>query len=109
MQSVSPFSPAVPRAGSRSRWTSLHGSARGLAIAELARRAPAPVLVIAADSATAHRLEVELEFYAGGRTEVRRFPDWETLPYDLLSPHQDIVSERLNAIARLPSLDAASW
>ena len=106
MQSVSPFSPDVPRAGSRVRWTSLHGSARGLAIAELARRAGAPVLVIAADSPTAHRLEAELDFYVGGRTEVRRFPDWETLPYDLLSPHQDIVSERLNAISRLPSLDA---
>ena len=106
MKSVSPFAPDGPRAGSTARWTSLHGSARGLAIAELARRAAAPVLVVATDSAAAHRLEVELDFYVDGRTEVRRFPDWETLPYDLLSPHQDIVSERLDAISRLPSLDA---
>ena len=104
MQSTSPFVPDIPRPKSRIRWTSLHGSARGLAIASLVQRADAPILVIAADSPTAQGLEVELDFYLGGRTEIRRFPDWETLPYDLLSPHQDIVSERLQAIGRLPSL-----
>ena len=104
MQSTSPFVPDIPRPKSRIRWTSLHGSARGLAIASLVQRADAPILVIAADSPTAQGLEVELDFYLGERTEIRRFPDWETLPYDLLSPHQDIVSERLQAIGRLPSL-----
>ena len=106
MQPVSPFAPDVPVPGFRTRWTSLHGSARGLALSELAQRADSPILVIAADSPTAHGLEVELGFYLGGRTEIRRFPDWETLPYDLLSPHQDIVSERLRAMARLPTLDS---
>ena len=32
------------------------------------------------------------------------FPDWETLPYDLFSPHPDIVSQRLAALYRLPAL-----
>ena len=90
-QSVSPFAPDVPRPGSRMRWTSLHGSARGLAIASLVQRADAPVLVITADSQTAHRLETELAFYLHHETPILRFPDWETLPYDLFSPHQDIV------------------
>ena len=104
MQSVSPLTPGLPRQDSRVRWTSLHGSARGLAIASLVQQADTPVFVITADSPAAHRLEAELEFYLGDRTEILRFPDWETLPYDLFSPHQDIISERLEAVARLPSL-----
>ena len=32
------------------------------------------------------------------------FPDWETLPYDVFSPHQDIISERLATLGRLASL-----
>ena len=104
MQSVSPLAPGAPIPGSRTRWTSLHGSARGLAVASLAQQSGAPVLVIAADSRTAHRLETELDFYLDCDTPRLRFPDWETLPYDLFSPHQDIVSERLDTLARLPSL-----
>ena len=104
MQSVSPLAPGVPETGSRTWWTSLHGSARGLAIARLVQQAEAPVLVIAVDSRTAHRIESELAFYRDGETAVLRFPDWETLPYDLFSPHQDLVSERLETLARLPSL-----
>ena len=104
MQSISPLAPGAPRPDSRTRWTSLHGSARGLAVASLAQQSDAPVLVIAADSRTAHRLETELDFYLDGETPRLRFPDWETLPYDLFSPHQDIVSERLETLARLPSL-----
>ena len=103
MQPVSPLAPGAPP-GSRTRWTSLHGSTRGLAVAGLVRQADAPVLVIAADSQTAHRLETELGFYLDGGIPRLRFPDWETLPYDLFSPHQDIVSERLESLARLPSL-----
>ena len=104
MQSASPLAPGVPRSGSRTRWTSLHGSARGLAVASLAQQSDAPVLVIAADSRTAHRLEAEIEFYLDCETPRLRFPDWETLPYDLFSPHHDIVSERLDTLAKLPSL-----
>ncbi len=29
------------------------------------------------------------------------FPDWETLPYDNFSPHQDIISARLSALFEL--------
>lgn len=36
--------------------------------------------------------------------QVLTFPDWETLPYDIFSPHQDIISERLATLARLPTL-----
>ena len=73
-------------------------------MASLAQRSGAPVLVIAADSRTAHQLEAEIEFYLDRETPRLRFPDWETLPYDLFSPHHDIVSERLDTLAKLPSL-----
>ena len=73
-------------------------------MASLAQQSDAPVLVIAADSRTAHRLEAEIEFYLDCETPRLRFPDWETLPYDLFSPHHDIVSERLDTLAKLPSL-----
>ena len=106
MQPASALNPDVPRQGSRTRWTSLHGSTRGLAIANLVRQADAPVLVITSDNHTAHRLEAELAFFLGGSTGILRFPDWETLPYDLFSPHQDIVSQRLETVARLPSLES---
>ena len=33
-------------------------------------------------------------------------PDWETLPYDNFSPHEDIVSDRLKALSRLPTLES---
>ena len=106
MQSVSPLAPGVPRRGSRIRWSSLHGSTRGLALASLVQQADAPVLVIAPDNQTTHRLEAELQFYLDGGAGILRFPDWETLPYDLFSPHQDIVSERLETLAKLPSLES---
>src|SRR5690606_32280429 len=42
-----------------------------------------------------------LRFF-GADLPVAQFPDWETLPYDTFSPHQDIVSERLTTLYRLP-------
>ena len=105
-QRASPFIPDLPGRGSRVQWSSLHGSARGLAIASLVQQTDAPVLVITADSLTAHRLDAELRFYLESGTGILRFPDWETLPYDLFSPHQDIVSERLDTVAGLPSLSS---
>ncbi|WP_231902246.1 hypothetical protein, partial [Neptuniibacter pectenicola] len=37
---------------------------------------------------------------------VLRFSDWETLPYDSFSPHQDIISDRLNTLAQIRDLSA---
>ncbi|MDX1509307.1 MAG: CarD family transcriptional regulator, partial [Woeseiaceae bacterium] len=49
-------------------------------------------------------LEAECRFFAGDTIEVLHFVEWEALPWDRFSPHQDIVSQRLAALARLPSL-----
>jgi transcription-repair coupling factor (superfamily II helicase) len=50
--------------------------------------------VVTAEPADAQRLADELPFFAPG-LRVAVFPDWETLPWDTFSPHQDLISERL--------------
>ncbi|HEX9685452.1 MAG TPA: transcription-repair coupling factor [Burkholderiales bacterium] len=89
----------VPAAGSRARTAPLHGSADALMLSELAR-AGRPLAVITATARDAQRLLEEMPFFAPG-LRVRLFPDWETLPYDQLSPHQDLVSERLATLYQL--------
>ncbi len=98
MPNFSPLDPPRPE-GVRDTlyWQTPPGSASALALTRLAE--DAPLLVITADTAQALRLESELAFY--GRRPVLPFPDWETLPYDSFSPHQDIVSARLRTLRRL--------
>ncbi len=86
------------------RWGQLYGSATSLSLAEAARRSSAPLLVIAADARQASRYEDELRFFSEPGMYIESFPDWETLPYDLFSPHPDIVSQRLRMLAALPRL-----
>ncbi len=63
-----------------------------------------PLLVAAPDNLSAAHLLDELNFFCGGHENILHFPDWETLPYDHFSPHQDIISQRLSALYRLPAL-----
>ncbi len=65
-------------------------------------------MVVTPDAPSAQRLEDEIRFFLGdaiGKTPIVGFPDWETLPYDTFSPHQDIVSERLAALTLLSSMN----
>ncbi len=79
------------------------GSADARCIAELAT--PGQLLVvITADTSSALTLERELPFFLDWQVEILAFPDWETLPYDNFSPHQDIISERLSTLHRLPGM-----
>ncbi|WP_455429412.1 transcription-repair coupling factor [Lentisalinibacter sediminis] len=97
--------PDLPATGaSPVRWGGLVGEADALAIAEAAARHAGPVLAVAASAREADRLEAALGFFTDADTPVLHFPDWETLPYDSFSPHQDIVSERLATLAGLPAL-----
>ncbi|KGE77987.1 transcription-repair coupling factor [Halomonas salina] len=98
MPTFSPLAPPRPT-GLRDTlyWQTPPGSATALALAHLAE--DAPLLVVTADTAAAQRLEDDLAFYS--RLPVLPFPDWETLPYDSFSPHQDIVSARLRTLRRL--------
>ncbi|MBI4006454.1 MAG: transcription-repair coupling factor, partial [Gammaproteobacteria bacterium] len=104
---ISPFHPELPgKSGERRYWGRLYGSSKALAISRVASEIEAPIIVITTDSLSAGRLLEELKFYSDGHSTVKllAFPDWETLPYDLFSPYQDIISERLATLARLPTL-----
>jgi transcription-repair coupling factor (superfamily II helicase) len=97
--------PSIPsRAGERIGWGGLADGASGLAIARAAERYDGLTLAVAPNPAAAYRLCRELEFFSSGRLDVLTLPDWETLPYDAFSPHQDIVSDRLRTLHQLPAL-----
>jgi transcription-repair coupling factor (superfamily II helicase) len=87
-------------------WRRLHGSARALALAEAVRASDHAWVYVAADARELERLAAELRFFGGDALAILTLPDWEVLPYDVFSPHPDIVSERLLTLARLPSLGA---
>ncbi|WP_448251037.1 transcription-repair coupling factor [Ottowia oryzae] len=73
------------------------GSADALLLAQTAQRAAEAkrlTAIVTADAVDARRLQDELAFFAPA-LRVVMFPDWETLPYDTFSPHQDLISERL--------------
>ena len=95
--------PWPKQAGSRSAMGPFSGCADARCIAELA--APNRLLVVVtSDTSSSLTLERELPFFLDSPCEILVFPDWEILPYDNFSPHQDIISERLNTLYRLPGL-----
>ena len=100
----SPLNPRLPaKTGDRIAWRGLAGSGRGLAIASAAKTHKGPMLIITSSSFSAQRLEDEIRFY-NPELPIFPFPDWECLPYDVFSPHQDIVSQRLETLHRLPEM-----
>ncbi len=83
------------------------GSADALWLAHVAREAAdrgRALAVFTAEPADALRLADELPFFDPA-LRVAMFPDWETLPYDRFSPHQDLVSERLATLWRVRQRD----
>lgn len=92
-----------PASGERRHWGPLPDASAALAIAEAAREAKRPLLLITRDSASAMRLQSELLFFAKP-LRIELLPDWETLAYDNFSPHQDIISDRLRVLASLPDM-----
>ncbi|HEX4387165.1 MAG TPA: transcription-repair coupling factor [Steroidobacteraceae bacterium] len=100
------LSPPVPTATTaRLKWHQLYGSAAALALAEAMRADRRLYVVIADDARALERLSAEVRFFAGEDVPLVRLPDWEVLPYDLFSPHPDIVSERLKTLYELPLLE----
>jgi len=85
-------------------WHNLYGSSASLAIYNAAQQSEAPILLISQDTPSARRLEHELLSLASAHKNpisICLFPDWETLPYDSFSPHQDIISQRLTTLYQL--------
>ncbi|TAN78324.1 MAG: transcription-repair coupling factor [Gallionella sp.] len=86
---------------SRPRYSQLIGSSDALALAQYAG-IKSPLAIIAANALEAQRLADEIPFFAPG-LRVHLLPDWETLPYDHFSPHQDLISERLATLHHVRS------
>ncbi len=83
----------------RTRFGRLAGSADALALARVAG-ARRPLAIVCASALEAQRLRDEIAWFAPD-LRVALLPDWETLPYDSLSPHHDLVSERLATLYRI--------
>ncbi|MFB3104517.1 MAG: transcription-repair coupling factor, partial [Pseudomonadales bacterium] len=98
--------PTPPGHGQRIAWRELHGGAAHLAVARAAQCHDGLTLIVCDDTPSSQRWLTALEFY-GGDVELLHFPDWETLAYDAFSPHEDIVSERLSTLQRLPDTHQA--
>ncbi len=101
------LNPPLPGDAGSVGWSSLHGAAFGLAIAEACISHEGLLLVVMDDPRQLHLLEREVRFFLGTvdtEVPVVHFPSWECLPYDVFSPHQDIISERLRLLARLSAM-----
>ncbi|GEM80521.1 transcription-repair coupling factor [Vibrio superstes] len=95
--------PIASTAGDRKQLGNLQGASLAIAVAQLNKQHQGPTLLIVSDPQTALKLQMELEQFSS--VPVSLFPDWETLPYDSFSPHQDIISDRISTLYQLPTLD----
>jgi len=94
--------PSVP-AGRRHATPRPIGSSDALLLARWCRARAEDrhlVAIVTAEPADSQRLADEIAFFDPG-LRVAVFPDWETLPYDSFSPHQDLISDRLATLWRM--------
>ena len=82
------------------RWGQLYGSAQSLAASQVLRQHRGSVCVVTGSASAADAAENELAFFAP-EARLRRFPDYETLPYDAFSPPPELLAERLSALYHL--------
>jgi transcription-repair coupling factor (superfamily II helicase) len=99
------FIKAIPKTGNRFVLPNTHGSADAYSIAQAAislKTKKRLLTVFVASPSDAQRLLNEIPWFD---KEIRchLLPDWETLPYDAFSPHQDLVSERLATLHEISS------
>jgi transcription-repair coupling factor (superfamily II helicase) len=95
VHAIMPDLPSFPPAGQRLRLARPCGSADALLLSRLAGKAR--LLILTESAQDALRLKEEIAWFAPERA-ISLFPDWETLPYDPISPHPDLISERLAAL-----------
>ena len=94
------------KAGYKNLIEGLDGSRKALQLLSISNQYKRPTVCITNTIAELNQLEDELSFLSSGQHTVLRFSDWETLPYDAFSPHQDIISQRLETLAKLSECDA---
>ncbi len=99
------LSKALPKPGNRYALPALYGSADAYALAQAALQLKSQgrmLAVVVAQASDGQRLLDEIPWFAAG-LRCHLLPDWETLPYDAFSPHQDLVSERLATLHEIRS------
>ena len=103
---ISPLNPPIPQGSQQQlRWSGLSGSSLSLALSALCEQSTAPLLLVAADSHEAHAQLQALRFFASrDNITILPFSDWETLPYDHFSPHEDLISERMETLHQLSKM-----
>ncbi|WP_028772452.1 transcription-repair coupling factor [Shewanella waksmanii] len=104
---MKPFSvltpPAVKSAKTATTLSQLQGASQAISLANIAKKYQGVTLVVTHDTPSALQLEIELSYLLkGSDVAVLLFPDRETLPYDNFSPHQDLVSQRLETLSKIP-------
>ncbi|MFN4262430.1 MAG: transcription-repair coupling factor [Thioalkalivibrionaceae bacterium] len=86
------------------RWTGLNDTASVAALTAADGAFDRPMIVVTESMEAVDRFVEEFETFISGRPnapKVLRLPDWETLPYDWFSPHEEIISERLRTLSQL--------
>ena len=107
---INTLNPLYPNKDSNSAsWGQLHGCAQDLLIANAAKEYKGLLVVVTPDSQSAYSIKDNVNFFLGNSTEastqqVHIFPDWETLPYDVFSPHEDLISDRLKTLSQLHTI-----
>jgi len=97
---------SIPKPGNRFALPALHGSADAYALAQIAldlKSRGQMLATVVASAGDAQRLLDEIPWFGGDQLRCHLLPDWETLPYDAFSPHQDLVSERLATLHEISS------
>ena len=100
---------SFPKPGNRFALPAAHGSADAFALAQAATELKSQqrmLAIVAANATDAQRLLAEIPWFGnkdGAELRCHLLPDWETLPYDAFSPHQDLVSERLATLHEIRS------
>lgn len=92
----------IPAPGTISAWGGLFGSAKSLAVSDAIKLTKNSVMVVCPSDDEAERIYHELTFFCDKQPHsVCYFPETETLPYDLESPHSGLVSRRAKILMEL--------
>jgi transcription-repair coupling factor (superfamily II helicase) len=100
---------SIPLKGQRSYWHVKSFAEKSLVIYDKTLNYNGLVVFLAENPTEAMQIEESISFFNTGQStnksiEILNFPDWETLPYDQFSPHQDIISQRLKTLYQLPNV-----
>lgn len=91
--------PSPKTSGDIVTWGHLPGGSLAYQLALTLQKASHFTLIVTPDTLTASQLSEIIAFF--NQTTIPEFPDWETLPYDVFSPHQDIIASRIKTLTNL--------